>query len=365
MKEWQVTDLGYRLLENSGLDKRIDEKWKKITPELIRMGSSVDQWDIDSALRRGPAERRENARRAVGGKSWFEVDADDLMIVSGKATDIVLKRKEQDPKQFGLPNIAQFDGLIAAYMIAKHRDTPLFSKGQYNWRSKGASTTIYGDTHGDLQVRQVSTAPTFEGQLFGKLPSNHINASYDYWPIQVGTAIKAADMLGVEIPEVKSWRDFLLSYNWDGSIKSPTSFEGEGYERFARDFVQDTIAQLPEVTDTRKVKKMFMGKMMPNSNQDVIYLPVLDENGDFVYYSNCGEGREIEFKIPYPVKLKPMVHVTKPDLRHLFKGTVNGIMTTQSRTRPEYLAHVLWQYDQLKAGKSVEDIRNASYDLEG
>jgi hypothetical protein len=49
--------------------------------------------------------------------------------------------------------------------------------------------------------------------------------------------------------------------------------------------------------------------------------------------------------------------IPKESAGHLFKGAVHGIMTNQSRTNPAYLAYMMWEYDQLKEGKSPDKIR--------
>ena len=359
MVEWGVTNLGYEILQKTGLDKRIEEQWNDIAMSLMPHGAFLEEWEIDDVLKKDlPPERRSNIDRWLREKREYDREPRDLFMISGAVTDKILSKEESnDPKRFGVENITQLDGLLAAFCLTKDSDNPLGSRGYYTWRSEEFKTKIYGDTHGDLQVSQVKTVTT-EKQLFGKLPQDHINVSYENWPVLAATAIKYADTVGVKIPAVDNWQKFMRRQGWDGEIARPGGW-GVGYDRFVFDYSRDIIAQLPDKTDVRKVKKMFFGGMRPNASNEIFYLPVIDPFERLVFFSSGGGNAELA---PYgePVKCRPVVYIQKSDASHLFRGAVHGIMTHQSRTRPELLAYMLWEYDQMRAGRSEEEIRKDS-----
>jgi len=325
MTLWGVTDAGYKFLERTGLDKRIEKNWN-IIQDILPHSAILENWHIDEILEKKdlPTERRETIKRWLKEKGEFDRNPQDFFMISGKVTDVVLTKEERtNYKQFSVKSLGQLDGLLAAFCLTKYWDNPLGGRGYYVWRSEGLKTQIYGNIHGDLQVHQVQTKPKDETQLFGELPQSHINAYYDYWPVFVGTALKYADTVEIEIPEAQNWREFMQEYGWDGRITKPSSSWGVGYDRFVNDFCEDIIAQLPDKTNVREVKKMFFGKMRPESGRDIFYLPVIDEEKNLVFYANYGNAESIELA-PHgePVKCSPIVYIPKSDTSHLFKGAV-------------------------------------------
>ena len=361
MAEWGVTDAGYELLEKIGLDKRIEEKWKEIEFDQLPRGAFVEDWEVEDILKADtPKERRINVEKYLKENKGYDRKPEDLFMVSGKITDMILTRDEQSNiQQFGVKNLSQIDGLIAAFCLSKDSDNPLGCREYYTWRSKGLRTQIYSHADGDLQIHQIETTPKEKNDLFGKLAQNHINADYSNWPVAAATALKYADTVRVEIPEAKNWQKLLEQKGWDGTIKKLGNF-GVGYERFVPDYFESIIAQLPDKTDVRNVKKMFFGYMTPNASHDVFYLPVIDLDQNLVFFSNSGSGQVIELApLGQPINCYPRIKIPKSDISHLFKGAVNGIMMNQSRTRPEFLALMLWEYDQIKAGRTEDEIRDA------
>ena len=358
MVQWGVTDPGYKLLEKTGLDKRIEERWKDIVIDLIPRGAILEKWEIEDVLKKDlPPERRSIIKRWSKENIGYDRKPRDFFMISGAVTDSILSKEEYDnPKRFGVESITQLDGLLAAFCLTRDSDNPFSSRGYYTWRTERFKTKIYGDMHGDLQVNQVQTMVDNGKQLFGKLPEDHMNVSYESWPVLAATAIKYADTVDVEIPEVDNWQEFMRKNGWDGEIARPAGW-GVGYDRFVSDYSQDIIAQLPDKTNVRKVRKMFFGRMVPNANNEIFYLPVIDSFERLVFFSNNGGGSFELAPFGEPVKCHPVVYIQKADASNLFKGAVHGIMTNQSRTRPSLLAYMLWEYDQMRAGKSEEEIR--------
>ncbi len=370
MSEWGVTEAGYRVLEETWLGKRIDEDWDKINRGLIFHPPFAEDEEIKEVLRNKklhPARKGavENWLKESKEKRW-----EDLLVVSGSLTDAVLDKEEirtlinNSPEIGGLEGL---DGLVAAYCMEKHRDE-LHGRKVYIWRSNGFKTKIYGSTDGDLQIHQVQTKPqkikikqksldeNDNEPLFGKLKQNHIDASYDYWPHLAAITLKYADTVGMEIPEAKDWRGLMESYDWNGDIKEVSNW-GVGYEGFPFDYENMALAQMPDKTSTRSVGKMFFGRMQPNASRDVHYVPVIDASENLMLCKNYGSEGGIELNIyGKPEKYYAAVCIPKQDVSHMFKGAVQGIMTHQSRTNPEFLAHMLWQYEQIREGKTAREI---------
>ena len=107
---------------------------------------------------------------------------------------------------------------------------------------------------------------------------------------------------------------------------------------------------------------MFFGRMCPNANHETLYLPVIDEQENLVFYNNYGRRNQITVEMFHDNKtqLSPEVIIPKQDVGRLLEGLVCGIMNNKSRTLPCYLAFMFWQHDQIKAGKTREEIRNLS-----
>ena len=370
MNEWDVTEAGYKVLEQTGLGRRVDEKWENVK-SLMPRGAFVEDCDVEDALKTKYPERKAEIENWVKTSEDVRTKPKDLFILSGNVTDTVLSEKEIAKFEgFGVSSLSELDGLLAAYALTKDSDE-IHSRKIYTWRSNGFKTKIYGSTDGDLQVHQVNTKPkmkiaqrTLDEKeteiLFGNLPQSHINADYGFWPRLAATALKYADTVGMEIPEAKNWRGLMESYGWNGEIKEVSNW-GVGYEYFVHEFNENIIAQLPDKTNIKDVKKMFFGMMSPNADHEVSYMPVIDENQDLAFcvnYKKNNDEKSIELA-PYgtPTEYYPIIRISKEDAPHLFNGAVNGIMTHQSRTRPEFLALMLYEHEQIKAGKSEDVIR--------
>jgi len=363
MIEWGVTDLGYEVLEKSGLARRIEEEWDSISDQLP-FGAFVDEWEIKDLIKKDmPQERKMAIKKYLKENQEYDRKPADIFMISGKATDVILTKEERDdPKKFGVKNLSQLDGLIAAFCLTKHSSNPLAGESYYAWHSSGFRTQIHGDTNGDLQIHQVRTKPKGKNDFFGKLQDSYINAHYDYWPVLVATALKYTDTIGVKIPEAKNWQEFMKQKGWNGKIVNSRFSGSMGYGGFIFDYLGRIIAQLPDKTNAREVGKLFFGEMRPDSSHEVSYLPVIDLEQNLVFVSNSGVGQPIELApYGYMIKFYPRVCVPKSDATHMFKGAVHGIMTHQSRTRPEFLAYMFWEYDQIGAGKSVEEIMKESH----
>lgn len=361
--DYAVTDKGYKILKSTGLIQRIDAKWRSIE-EQIPLGFMYDdefeqrykELSKDHSL--NPLRRTELKKLKDSKENHDEIRKHNLIIASGKISDVILSELETaEPQRFGVSSLAELDGLIGAYCIEERFENLLSTRPKYFWRSDGFRTSIYGDTDGDLQINQKDTSGD---RLFGILPWKHVNADYSYWPYLAALALKYADTIGVEIPEAKNWRNTMSSFgrSWDGDISSPYMSHGIGYEDFLLDFSEKVIAQVPDKLESKKIKKAFFGFMRPNASQDVNYLSIIDENKNLVLCSNFSDNEKtIEVEHYGQItKYRPTVIIPKSNVGHLFKGAIHGMMNNQSRTRPEFLAYMLWQHEQLKAGKTIEQI---------
>jgi hypothetical protein len=218
----------------------------------------------------------------------------------------------------------------------------------YVWRSGGVETKIFGDSHGDIMITQ------------GR---ERISAHYSFWPRLAATALKFADTVGIEIPEAKDWRSLMNRHSWDGRI----ALHEDGYKYFLLEFPGQILAQLPDKVDTTVVKKPFFGWMVPDSPPNITHVPVIDLEDRLVFHTNKdrGKGSGIVLSLRGDKQMFfPYIYVAKEDAGHLFKGAVHCMMTWQARTQPAYLALMLWQYEQLKAGKTAEQIEKESSQFE-
>jgi len=351
---WGVTDAGYEILARTGLEKRLDDA-------IVRghMGGFVEASEVEELLQRARPERKEAAQNFLQGIK--NPRPEDLFMVSGDVADAILTKEElQKPEQFGVHDLSELDGLLAAYVLSSRFDE--FSRS-YVWRSNGLKTSIAGYTDGDLHIDQmvlipdVAQNPDGTQRLFARLPRFHIGADYSFWPVLAATALKYADTVGAEIQEAKNWREYLTSLGWDSKIAETSSW-GVGFDSFAMFYFNTELAQIPDKTNVREIKKQFFGIMQPNADHETIYVPAIEADDQWLaFYSNRGAGEPVELA-PYgtPLKFYPRVYIPKEDASHLFRGAVQGIMTGNSRTRPEFLAYMLWQHEQIKAGKSEEQI---------
>ncbi|MBN2203077.1 MAG: hypothetical protein JW700_02755 [Candidatus Aenigmarchaeota archaeon] len=366
MKEWGVTDAGYSLLQKTGLEDRLENNWQKIE-EQIPYGAILDDWYVDDTVNDESIleDRKEKIKQWLKKTQEYDRKPQDLFLLSGKVTDMILTDEEKsDAKRFGVENITQLDQLLGAYSLSKRDNESNISRQKYTWQSKGFRTQVFGDMHGDLCLRQVNTKPENEKHFSGKLKTNFIGAYYDYWPILVATSLKYADTVNVDIPNANNWKNFMKSYGWEGKIRTAGNC-GVGYNSFVWDFNDCVLAELPAKTNVREIQKRFFGLMQPDSSRDVYHLPLIDEKKDLVFCSSYGEGT--------PINLAPLgtsdeyfkkIVVPKDDASHLFSGSVHGIMTNQSRTNPDILAFMLWQHDQIKAGKTENEIMKEAHEFE-
>lgn len=375
----EVTDAGYELLSKTGLDKRIEENWKKgkkVSELLPTTCMHIEEDEINEVLRNKklPNARRKAIQKWVKENGEYDRNEEGLFLVSGEVTDKILTEEEiKNVQKFGVSNLSQLDILLATYCLIKNSDDYYLSRQPYIWRSNGFKTKIYGDMHGDLHVHQIQTKPKTGKnvygaetlQLLGKLPQGGISADYGFWLTLAAVALKYADTIGVEIPEAKNWQEFMKQYRWDGEIRQP-DMNAPAYEFFAMDYTTGAIAQLPDKADTMVIKKHFFGQMCPNADHNTEYLPVIDLEQRLLlcvhHTSMKQEDGEIKigmYKMQMPYEIR--IIIPKEDIAHLFKGAANGIMTNQSRTNPAYLAYMMWEYDQIKAGKSAEKIREEGH----
>jgi len=368
MHDIQVTDAGYEFLARTGLEARIARLFEEDElKELMPYSAFFDREEIEDLLKRKmPKARRTAIEKFLASKKGETIRQEDLFLVSGAATGAILSKKESaNSRQFdvSLPNL---DTLIAAYCLARREENPFGDRKPYVWRANGFKTIIYGDVHGDLHLHQIQTRTlpaketTLEGatiaQLFGNLSQAHIGVDYSYWPYLVAVALKYASTVGLEIPEINNWQQFLRLQDWNGTISAPSG-TGIGYEYFVSDWNAMELAQLPDKVDKLLFGQIYYGKLL--------YLPVIGAQQGLVIYSSQGTGAGTEFVVHGKrVTLYPMMYSPKSDAHHLFKGAVHGIMTNQSRTNPELLAFMLWQYEQIKSGISEDDIRKASRQFE-
>jgi hypothetical protein len=362
MDNWGVTEAGYALLSKSGLRKRIDDGWNDLFRDLLPLTAFVDDWQIKDAAGRGaPKERKDAVRGWKKSSPDFESDPKGFFMVSGAVTDKLLSKEEVgDPGRFGLNGVAQLDGLIAAYCISKRAENPYFAGEYFNWRTSGTATQIYGNTHGDLQIHQSRIREEDKDKLFGKMKEDHINADYSYWPVLAATALKYADEVGIVMPKAKLWKEMMRRYGWDGEYRK-SSNSLVGYDNFLYEWEGMALARMPDNVDIKKSGKYFFGMMRPNADHENIFIPVIDLNEDLVFCSNYGSGEGIGLS-PWGKMQQyyPRIVVGKDDAEKVFEGAVHGIMRNQSRTRPDVLAYMLWEYSMLKEGMPAEKIRRSS-----
>lgn len=359
-----ITSFGYKVLEKSKLQEKIDENWLDIT-QMMPYGAFVDSWEVEDLLEKDlHPERRKRIEEWAEQHDGYSRNPRELFRISGKVTNKLLSREEQnDVQQYGIKNLGELDNLVAAYCLSKRSDDPLVTKSHYSWHNRGQKTRIYGNTHGDLQINQ-ERVEGGEGEIFGPMQDSHINVHYEYWPILTATSLKYAETMDIEIPEAESWREFMKSYGWEGKVKKPYSF-GVGYNNFVHDYSTLTLVQLPDKTDIRKIKQNFFGKMIPEGTHDHYYIPVIDLDQNLTFYSTIGGKDKIKLRVEWKEEdMGPIISIPKSDISHLFKGSVNGIMRRQSRTSPQELAFMLWEYEQLKSGKSEDEIAKEKWNLE-
>jgi len=369
MESLGVTDAGYKFFEKTGLKSKIDEFWCSdenwCSKFIIPVGSSVDVSKINEILdeediipERKKAIERWMKKSGVSGKK-----SRDLFMISGAATDCILSRNDINSfEKLGFSSIAELDGLVAAYFLEKYDDSSALQGSKHIWRSDGFKTRIYGDDNNYLHIDQVLIDSSCykpeqkrldgdETVLFGELDTNFLISDDCYWPVIAAIVFKYADTVGIEIPEAINWREFMGNQGWDGDIVNPDLSSVAFYD-FASHYENLILAQLPDKIDIKKVEKMFFGMMEPYASRGISYLPAIDTEDRLVFYADYGTSGAVEFS-PYggAKKYYPLLYFTKDDVSELFKGIVNCIMTNQSGIRPEHLAYMFNEWDQIKESK--------------
>ena len=371
MNRFGVTDEGYNVLEKTGLDKLVDRNWSCLSDE-IPLTHSIDCADVEESLKTESHPDRQYAIQELLKENEFYIEETDYFMVSGKITDILLNEEERSNILTNVDNniesLSQLDGLLAVYCLEKFDIQPTFNAKRFTWRSGQHNTQIYSNIENDMILAQTNIDAERYGLkqkkvnmvekpvLFARLDENFISANRDYWPVLIATALKYADTLGIEIPEAQDWRGLMEEYGWDGTIERPT-LSDSAYEYFVSEYRDNTLAQLPDNIDASKINKMFFGIMRPSTGHDVSYIPVIDENERLVFFANYGKGESVELA-PYGDKKDyyPSIHFSKDDVSKLFEGAVHSTMMSQSSVRPEHLAFMLWQHEQLKDGLSEDEI---------
>jgi len=369
MESLGVTDAGYELLEKTGLKSKIDKFWcsneNRCSKFIIPVGSSVDVSEIEDILDEKDIipERKKAIERLMKKSGDSGKIPKDLFMISGVATDCILSRNDiKGFEMLGFSNIAELDGLVAAYFLEKYYDSSVLQGSRYIWRLDGFKTRIYGDDNNCLHIDQVLIDSSHykpeqkrldgdEAVLFGELDTNFLISDDCYWPVLAAIALKYADTVGIEIPEAINWREFMGNQGWDGNIVNPDLISVAFYD-FASHYENMILAQLPDKTDIKKVEKTFFGMMEPYASRGISYLPAIDTEERLVFYKDYGTSGAVEFA-PYggAKKYYPLLYFTKEDVSELFKGVVNCIMTNLSDTRPEHLAYMFNEWDQIKESK--------------
>ena len=197
--------------------------------------------------------------------------------------------------------------------------------------------------------------------LSEKPNENYLIVDSSYLPYLAATSLMFADIVGVDIPEAKDWRKLMEQYGWNGEISYPGI--SEGYDTFLPEFMRNTLVYLPDGVNVNDFENSFFGIMHADNN--VLYLPVIDENEDLVFYTNQGDLNSVDFKLfgKNSIKCSPLIRVSKEDIPYLFKAAVDGIMTNQTKIYPSCLAFMFWQYDQILEGKTEDEIWTLSSEL--
>ncbi len=361
-----VTDIGYKILEKTGLKDEIDEHWDRLrlAIPLSKMFEDYLLLKKEIILKDPNIDQSRKSQLEKIDLSKFDSD-EEFFVASGELTDILLPLLSEDkrtPESFGLENLAVLDRLIGSYALEKY-SIELQSGPQYTWRSKGQLTSLYGDdVNGGLRLSQINTTPKNDEHLYGKLPLSFVSSYSGSWPHLAAIALKFADEKEITLSKSTTWRNFLREYGWDGTIQQSSTGVGVGYESFVSEFLNYKLAEVPDNLDQRKMKKMFFGRIYAES-ADVHYYPVIDEEENLVFCSNVVQNKEEKTFTLNEQTYYPTVKILKEDMDMLFNRTIYAIMTGQSRTRPEFLAMMLWEHEQIKEGKTEEEISKLWGDL--
>jgi len=383
MKNYAVTDAGLDFLKRSGLADAIETNWNRINNEIPMHVVYEDEFNEEcnnmiNSYKTPSSRKRKIKEMMKSSKNSYDNDiGHNLFIVSGVATDIVLSDNDkQNFREYGVDTLSQLDEVIGYYCIEKHLEE-LSSREKYIWRNHGYKTEIYGDMHGDLKIVQTNTEPKIDKntidkkeivQLSGKLPRDFVDADYSYWTTLVATSLKYADTVDAEIPDMINWSGMMrhkFPGKWNGEIANPSLGSGIGYLNFVNDFIENDIPRIKGKSKTIKPKKWMFGHMRPNSNHEVNYFPLIDQEENLVICSNLGADKEMIANVElayHDEEFYPRIIIPKEDISELFRGAVHGIMTGQSRTLPEYLAYMFWEYDRLKEGLTWEEIYEKAHE---
>ncbi len=238
--------------------------------------------------------------------------------------------------------------------------------------SWGAFNTKVSDSGEYLTISQISPSLYIKKQkilsdfeqtygLSEKLNKNCLVVDSSYLPYLAATSLMFADIVGVDIPEAKDWQKLMKQYGWGGEISYPNI--SEGYDTFLPEFMRNTLAYLPDGVNVNDFENSFFGIMHADNN--VLYLPVIDENEDLVFYTNQGDLNSVDFK-PFDknsIKCSPLIRIPKDDIPYLFEAAVEGIMNNQTKIHSSCLAFMFWQYDQILEGKTEDEIWTLSSEL--
>ncbi len=189
--------------------------------------------------------------------------------------------------------------------------------------------------------------------LSEKPNKNSLTVDSSYLPVLAATSLMFAKEVGIDIPEAKDWQNLMKKYGWDGEISHPNI--SEGYDTFLPEFMRNTLAYLPDGVNVNDFKNSFFGIMLADNN--VLYLPVIDENDDLVFYTNQGDRNPISFILSSEnsINCSPLIRIPKDEIPHLFKAAVEGIMNNQTKTYPSCLAFMFWEHEQILKRTKKDD----------
>ena len=239
-------------------------------------------------------------------------------------------------------------------------------------KSWGTFNTEVSDSGEYLTISQISPSVYIKKQKdlsdferkhgFPEKPNeNSLVVDSSYLPYLAATSLMFADRVGVDIPEAKDWRKLMEKYGWDGKISYPGI--SEGYDTFLPEFMRNILAYLPGGVNVNDFENSFFGIMHADNN--VLYLPVIDENEDLVFYTNQGDRNPVSFILSSEglIDCSPLIRIPKDEIPHLFKAAVEGIMDNQTKIHSSCLAFMLWQYDQIKEGKTEDEIMKEGFEV--
>jgi len=225
---------------------------------------------------------------------------------------------------------------------------------EYVWQFNGHKNLIFNESNEDMLMIQVEG----ETQYLEKINSfsditdyqEHIKNKSIYvsglcWPVLMAVSIKYAEQVGVEISEVKNWREYIKKFGWNGKIERDSELDFRSI-----DFKD---ARIPSVDES----PTGFGYMRPTRYDDTDILPVIDSLQRLVFcVNNSKNKKEPLFITKSGDEFYPQVYFVKEEAHHLFKAAVNGMMDGEFSERPMILVNLLWEYEQAMNGKSLDEI---------